>query len=88
MSTKRRVSPFLIYLIIVVIAVYAIWFIFFQDLIQFLLENAISTDTIESGPDPITAWFGIIFLPLLGVLAVLGITYLILLIQKKNKSKE
>ena len=88
MSKKRKIPSFLIYLIIVVVAVYAIWFIFFQDVIQFILENAISTDTIESGPDPITAWFGILSLPLLGVLAVMGITYLILMIRKKIKSKE
>lgn len=88
MSKKRKISPFLIYLIIVVIAVYAIWFIFFQDLIQFILENAISTDAIESGTDPITAWFGILTLPLIGVLAIMGITYLILLIHKKIKSNE
>jgi len=85
MSGKLKLSPFTIYLIVIVIAVYAIWFIFFQDVIQFILENAISTDTGER--DPFTGLIGIFFLPGLGVLAILGITALILFLREKIKEK-
>lgn len=70
------------------VVVYAIWFIFYQDVIQLILEDAISTDTIESGTDPITIWLRILLLPFLGVVAILGITYLILFVYKKIKSNE
>ena len=76
-----KLSPFTIYLIIVTIAVYAIWFIFFQDVIQFILENALSLEFF-------TPWIGIFFLPFLGVLAVLGITTLILYMREKMKAKK
>ena len=85
MKDKSKLSPFSIYLIVIVIAVYAIWFIFFQDVIQFILENAISTDTGER--DPFTGLIGIFFLPFLGVLAVLGIATLILYLREKMKTK-
>ena len=85
MSRKLKLSPSTIYLIVLVIAVYAIWFIFFQDVIQFILENAISTDTGER--DPFTGLIGIFFLPFLGVVGILGITTLILLLIKKIKEK-
>ena len=83
--SKKKLSPFTIYLIVLVVAVYAIWFIFFQDVIQFILENAISSDTGERSP--ITGLIGIFFLPLLGVLAILGITALILYLKEKMKTK-
>ena len=88
MSKKLKLSSFTIYFIVVVIAVYAIWFIFFQDVIQFILENAISTDAIVTGPDPVTGWIGVLFLPFLGVVVIMGIIYLILLVRKKIKSNE
>ena len=70
------------------IIVYAVWFIFFQDVIQFILENAISTNG-GGEKDPITGWLGIFFLPFLGVIAILGLSYpILLLIERKKREKK
>ena len=85
MTFKIRIGKFGILLIVLIVVVYTIWFVFFQDIIQFILENAISTETGER--DIITGWIGIFFLPLLVVLGILGfigmIFYLIYKIQGK-----
>ena len=47
MTSKIGIGKFGILLIIIIVAVYTIWFVFCQDIIQFILENAISTVTGE-----------------------------------------
>ena len=63
MTSKIRIGKFGILIIALVIVVYTIWFVFFQDLIQYILENAISTFSGER--DIITGVLGILFIPFL-----------------------
>ncbi len=86
MTFKIKISKFGILLIVLIVVVYTIWFVFFQDVIQFILENAISTETGER--DIITGWIGVFFLPLLIVVGILGITGFILYLINKMKGKE
>ncbi len=87
MPRKLKLSPFTIYFIVVLVAVYAIWFIFFQDVIQFILENAISTFG-GAHRSPSTGWAGILVLPFLVVMVIMGITFLILFLRDKIKKKK
>lgn len=85
MTNKRRIGKFGILLISLFVVVYTLWFVFCQDLIQFILENAISTFTGQKSI--ITGWFGILFLPFLLIVGILGLIGAILyLINKKKKA--
>ncbi|MBA7620627.1 hypothetical protein ES703_27979 [subsurface metagenome] len=85
MTSKIRIGKFGILIIALVIVVYTIWFVFFQDLIQYILENAISTFSGER--DIITGVLGILFIPFLIFCGILGIIGIILyLIQRKKGS--
>ena len=86
MTRKLKLSSFTIFLIVLIITVYTIWFVFFQEVIQFILENAISTETGER--DVITGWIGVFFLPIFGVMGILGILYGILFLREKIKDKK
>jgi len=64
-----------------------VWFVFFQPVIQFILNNAISTDTGER--DIITGWIGVLILPSLIAFALMGIIagiYTLIKRMKKNNS--
>jgi len=87
MSRKLKLSPFAIYFIVLMITVYAIWFIFCQDVILFILENAISTFG-GAHRSPATGWAGILVLPFIVVFAIMVITFLILLLREKIKAKK
>ena len=87
MSRKLKLSPFTIYFIVLMIAVYAIWFIFCQDVILFILENAISTFG-GAHRSPGSGWIGIFLLPFIIVFAIMVITFLILLLREKMKAKK
>ncbi|NVM44907.1 MAG: hypothetical protein HWN79_08315 [Candidatus Lokiarchaeota archaeon] len=87
MSRKLKLSPLTLYFIIIVIAVYAIWFIFFQDVIQFILENAISTNGGVYRSE-FNGWLGIFLLPFLVVMVIMGITLLIPFLRDKIKEKK
>jgi hypothetical protein len=80
----RRLSPFAIYFIVVVALVYVVWFVFCQPVIQYILENAISTFG-GAHPSPLNGWLGVFFLPLLIALAIIGLTGLIIYAWKKLK---
>jgi hypothetical protein len=86
MTFKIRIGKFGILLIVLIVIVYTIWFVFFQDVIQFILENAISTETGER--DIITGWIGTLFLPLLVVVGILGFIGMIFYLIYKIKGKE
>ena len=86
MTPKLKLSSFTIFLVVLIITVYTIWFVFFQEVIQFILENAISTYTGER--DVITGWMGVFLLPFLGVMGIMGILYGILFLREKIKDKK
>ncbi|UCC18695.1 MAG: hypothetical protein JSV62_11380 [Promethearchaeota archaeon] len=83
MAAKLRIQKFGILIIVLLVVVYTIWFVFCQDLIQYILENAISTFTGEK--DTITGWFGVIFIPFLIVCGILGIIGAVLYIIERRK---
>lgn len=86
MTNKIKIGKFGILLIALFLVVYILWFVFCQDIIQFILENAISTFTGEK--DIITGWFGVILIPFLIALGILGLIGGILyLINKKKQAK-
>ncbi|MBY9012123.1 MAG: hypothetical protein KGD70_07105 [Candidatus Lokiarchaeota archaeon] len=87
MAKKLNLSPFTLYFIVIVITVYAIWFIFFQEVIQFILENAISTFG-GAHRSPVNGWIGIFLLPFLVVIVIMGITLLIPFLRAKIKGKK
>jgi hypothetical protein len=80
----RKLSPAAIYFIVVVASVYVVWFVGCQPIIQYILENAISTFG-GAHPSPLNGWLGVFFLPLLIALAIIGLTALILYARKKLK---
>ena len=84
MTKKIRLDKFGILIIVLVVVVYTIWFVFFQDVIQYILEHAISTDGVAER-DPVIGWIGVFFIPILIVCTILGIIGLILyLIEIRN----
>ena len=77
-----KIGKFGILLITIIVIVYFIWFLFFQDVIIFILENAIDS---FGERDIITGLLGVIFLPLLIVIAILGVIGMILYLINKLK---
>ncbi len=76
-----------LFIIVFIIGTYIVWFVFFQPVIQFILNNAISTDTGER--DIITGWIGVLILPSLIAFALMGIIagiYTLIKRMKKNNS--
>ena len=76
-------DKFGILLIIIFVSVYAIWFVFFQDVIQFILANAID----EFGErNIINGWIGVLFyIPFLISVGVLGVITIIMYLINKIK---
>ena len=74
-------DKFGILLIIIFVSVYAIWFVFFQDVIQFILANAID----EFGErNIINGWIGVLFyIPFLISVGVLGVITIIMYLINK-----
>ena len=66
-----RISKSNLFIIVFIIGTYFVWFVFCQPVIQFILNNAISTDTGER--DIITGWIGVLILPSLIAFALMGI---------------
>jgi len=83
MTNKRRIGKFGILLLALVVVVYTLWFVFCQELIQFILENAISTFTGQK--DIITGWMGVLFIPFLAIVGILGLIGAILYLINKKK---
>ncbi|MFX1500063.1 MAG: hypothetical protein ACFFDH_03765 [Promethearchaeota archaeon] len=82
-----RISKSGLFIIFFIIGTYIIWFIFFQEVIQYILNNAIDADTGEK--DIVTSWIGIFILPLLVDFCLLGIftgIYVLIKRVKKNES--
>jgi len=76
-----------LFILVFIIGTYIVWFVFFQPVIQFILNNAISTDTGER--DIITGWIGVLILPSLIAFALMGIIagiYTLIKRMKKNNS--
>jgi hypothetical protein len=84
---KMKISKSNLFIILFIVGIYVIWFVFFQDVIQFILNNAISTDTGER--DIVIGWIGVLFLPLLiafGLMGLVGGIYILIERMKKNES--
>ena len=77
-----KIDKFGILLIIILVTVYAIWFVFFQDVIQFILENAIDK---FGERNIINGWMGVFFIPFLISVGVLGVYAIILYLRNKIK---
>jgi len=71
-----------ILLIIIFGVVYTIWFVFFQDVIQFILANAIDK---FGNKDIFIGFIGILFIPFLLSVGVLGVYAIILYLLEKIK---
>ena len=81
-----RISKSDWFIILFIIGTYVIWFVFFQDVIQFILDNAIEADTGEK--DIVTGWIGVFILPLLIAFCLMGIVAGIYTLIKKMKKSE
>ncbi len=78
-----RISTSNLFIIIFIIGTYVVWFVFFQNVIQFILNHAISTDTGER--DIITGWMGVLILPALIAFCLMGIIAGIYTLIKRMK---
>ena len=78
-----KIGKFGILLTTIIVVAYIIWFVFFQDVIQFILENAID----EFGErDIINGWIGVLFyIPFLISIAILGVITIIMYLINKIK---
>jgi len=81
-----RTSKSNLFLILFIVGTYIVWFVFFQDIIQFILNNAINTDTGER--DIIIGWIGVLVLPSLIAFALMGIIAGIYTLIKRMKKSE
>jgi len=81
-----RISKSNLFIIVFIIGTYVVWFVFCQPVIQFILNNAISTDTGER--DIITGWIGVLILPSLIAFALMGIIAGIYTLIKRMKKKD
>jgi len=81
-----RISKSNLFIIVFIIGTYVVWFVFCQPVIQFILNNAISTDTGER--DIITGWIGVLILPSLIAFALMGIIAGIYILIKKMKKTD
>ncbi|MFX1366286.1 MAG: hypothetical protein ACFFCE_11290 [Promethearchaeota archaeon] len=82
-----RISKSGLFIILFIIGTYIIWFIFFQEIIQYILDDAIDVDTGEK--DIVTGWIGVFILPIIFAFGLIGIfTGIYMLIErvKKNES--
>ncbi len=75
-----------LFIIVFIIGTYVVWFVFFQPVIQFILNNAIETDTGER--DIITGWIGVLILPSLIAFALMGIIAGIYTLIKRMKKSD
>jgi len=81
-----RISKSNLFIIVFIIGTYVVWFVFCQPVIQFILNNAISTDTGER--DIITGWIGVLILPSLIAFALMGIIAGIYTLIKRMKKSD
>ena len=81
-----KISKSNLLIIVVIVGTYIVWFVFFQDVIKFILNNAIESETGEL--DIITGWMGVIILPALIAFCLIGIIAGIgALIKRARKSE-
>ena len=66
-----KISKSNLFFLVVIVGTYIVWFVFFQDVIQFILNNAIETDTGER--DIVIGWIGILVLPAIIAFVLIGI---------------
>jgi len=81
-----RISKSNLVIIIFIIGTYVVWFVFFQNVIQFILNHAISTETGER--DIITGWIGVLILPVLIAFCLMGIIAGIYTLIKRMKKSD
>lgn len=81
-----RISKSSLFLILFIIGTYVIWFVFFQNVIQFILNNAIESETGEI--NIITGWMGVLILPILIAFVLMGIIAGIYTLIKRMKKSE
>jgi len=81
-----KISKSNLFFLVVIVGTYIVWFVFFQDVIQFILNNAIETDTGER--DIVIGWIGILVLPALIAFALIGIIAGIYTLIKRFKKED
>ncbi|MFX1570090.1 MAG: hypothetical protein ACFFCV_17170 [Promethearchaeota archaeon] len=80
-----KISKSNLFIIVVIVGTYIVWFVFFQDVIKFILNNAIESETGEI--DIVTGWLGVIILPALIAFCLMGIIAgIYALIQRAKKN--
>ena len=75
-----------LFIIVFIIGTYVVWFVFCQPVIQFILNNAISTITGER--DIMIGWIGVFFLPLLIAFCLMGLVVGIYTLIKRMRKSE
>ncbi len=81
-----RISKSNLFFMVFIVGTYIVWFVFFQDVIQFILNHAIDADTGER--DIVTGWMGVIILPALIAFCLMGIIAGIYELIKRMKKSE